>query len=241
MSQIEFSHDKANEVKKDLITLYAELLSNIIKETIYFMGNFEKHEYQQPISKIGLLGFDKGVRTNLDKLDYDIEKLIDSVLEEELIMFEDHLTEVYLDIFANELKLEEALENKWCGTNFRDVLKENTRKYTHKIKKEINSGLIRGDSKKQLKATITKLVNSFNSNIITILTTETTYMNSQALLDKGQDEGYTRVRVIEILDMKTCKLCASMHNAIIPIEYAEIGSNIPPFHPRCRGDIEYIK
>ena len=114
MSQIEFSHDKANEVKKDLITLYAKLLSDIIKETIYFMGNFEKHEYQQPVSRTGLLGFDKGVRTNLDKLNYDIEKLIDSVLEEELIMFEDHLTEVYLDIFANELRLEEALENKWC-------------------------------------------------------------------------------------------------------------------------------
>ena len=155
-------------------------------------------------------------------------------------MFEDHLTEVYLDIFANELRLEEALENKWCGTNFRDVLKENARKYTHKIKKEINAGLIRGDSKKQLKSNITKLVNSFNSNTDTVLTTETTYMNSQALLDKGSDEGYSKVRVIEILDMKTCKLCAEMHNAIIPLEYAEIGSNIPPFHPRCRGDIEFI-
>ena len=135
MSQIEFSHDKANEVKKDLITLYTKLLSDIIKETIYFMGNFEKHEYQQPISRVGLVGFDKGVRTNLDKLNYDIEKLIDSVLEEELIMFEDHLTEVYLDIFANELKLQEALENKWCGTNFRDVLKENARNTHIRLKK----------------------------------------------------------------------------------------------------------
>ena len=120
------------------------------------------------------------------------------------------------------------------------MLKENARKYTHKIKKEINAGLIRGDSKKQLKSNITKLVNSFNSNTDTVLTTETTYMNSQALLDKGSDEGYSKVRVIEILDMKTCKLCAEMHNAIIPLEYAEIGSNIPPFHPRCRGDIEFI-
>ena len=122
MLQIKFSHDKAIEVMKELETLYQKLLNNLIKELLYFIGNYEKHEYQQPIRQDNLIGFRNGVRTNLDNLNYDIEELINEVLDQELSMFEEHLTEIYLEIFEDKGKLDLALENKWCGTNCRDVL-----------------------------------------------------------------------------------------------------------------------
>ena len=240
MLQIKFSHDKAIEVMKELETLYQKLLNNLIKELLYFLGNYEKHEYQQPIRQDNLIGFRNGVRTNLDNLNYDIEELINEVLDQELSMFEEHLTEIYLEIFEDKDKLDQALENKWCGTNFRDVLLENTRQYIHKVKKELNAGLIRGDSKSQIKDTITKLTNSFTKKISTILTTETTYINNQALLDKGLSQGYTKVRINEILDKRTCSLCQSKDGEEIPIKDVKFGVNTPPFHTNCRGSIEFI-
>lgn len=240
MLQMEFSHDKATEVMKELETLYLKLLTNLLKEIIYFMGNFDKQEYQQPISYDNLVGFRNGVRTNLDNLNYTVEELINELLDEELTMFEEHLTEIYLNAFEDKDKLEFALENKWCGTNFKDVLLEGTRQYAHKIKKELNAGLIRGDSKKQIKDTITKLISSFNKKINSILTTETTYIFNQAMLDNGSNKGYKEVRINEILDKRTCAFCQSKHGEVIPIKDVKFGVNAPPFHTNCRGFIEFI-
>ena len=240
MLQMEFSHDKANEVIKDFDTLFTKLLEDLIKEIIYFMGNFDQHEYQQPISQDNLVIGMNGVRTNLDSLNYTIEKLIIELLDVKLTTVEKHLTDVYLNIFDNQDTLVPALSNKWCGTNFRDVLIEGTRQYIHKIKKELNAGLIRGDSKKQIKSTITKLIGSFNKKINTIVSTETTYITNQATLDKASKEGYTKVRINEILDKRTCGFCKSKDGEILPLKDVKFGVNAPPFHPYCRGFVEFI-
>lgn len=240
MLQMEFSHDKANEVIKDIRTLYTELLNNLIKEIIYFMGNFDNLEYQQPVSQDNLVVFKKGVRTNLDNLNYTIEELVIELLDLELDKIKEHLTDVYLDIYEDEESLIPALDNKWCGTNFKDVLTERTRQYIHKIKKEVNAGLIRGDSKKQIKNTITKLIDSFNKKTNTIISTETSYMNNQALLDKANNEGYKKVRINEILDKRTCGFCKSRDGEEVLLKDAKFGVNIPPFHTNCRGFIEFI-
>lgn len=240
MLQMEFSHDKANGTIKDLETLFTKLLEDLIKEIIYFMGNFDKQEYQQPIKQDNLVGFRNGVRTNLDNLNYTVEELIIDVLNQNIKMLEELLTGVYLDIFEDQDMLIPALENKWCGTNFKDVLIEGTRQYIYKIKKELNAGLIRGDSKEQIKTTITKLINSFNKKINTIVSTETSYINNQATLDKASYEGYTKVRINEILDKKTCGFCKSRDGQEVLLKDAKFGENIPPFHPYCRGFIEFI-
>ena len=38
MLEMEFSHDKASEVEKDLISLYITLLNDILKEIFYFIS-----------------------------------------------------------------------------------------------------------------------------------------------------------------------------------------------------------
>ena len=240
MLQMEFSHDKANVVIKDLETLFASLLEDLIKELIYFMGNFDKQEYQQPVSQDNLVILRNGVRTNLDNLNYTVEELIIEVLNKNIEILEEHLTDVYLDIFEDQNTLIPALQNKWCGTNFKDVLTEGTRQYLYKIKKELNAGLIRGDSKAQLKNTITKLITSFSKKINTIVSTETSYMNNQATLDKASYEGYKKVRINEILDKKTCGFCKSRDGEEVLLKDVKFGTNIPPFHPYCRGFIEFM-
>ena len=49
MLQMEFSHDKASEVEKDLLTLYLQLITDIFKEVVFFKGNYTQEEYQQPL------------------------------------------------------------------------------------------------------------------------------------------------------------------------------------------------
>lgn len=241
MLQMEFSHDKASEVEKDLLTLYLQLINDIFKEVVFFKGNYTQEEYQQPIKYDGLIGFSVGVRTNLDGLNYKIEEHINRVYSTGLEKFVNHLTEIYKSIFDNEDTLKDALENKWCGANYEDSITESTRQYTYKLKKEILASLIRGDSNKQLKDMITKLVTSFRKQITSILITETTYVTNQALLDKGIQEGYTKVMINEILDSRTCGFCSGKDGDIVPIKDVKVGATIPPFHKNCRGTIEYIK
>lgn len=240
MLQMEFSHDKASEVEKDLLTLYLQLINDIFKEVVFFKGNYTKEEYQQPIRYEGLTGFSLGVRTNLDSLNYKIEEHINKVYSTGLEKFVNHLTGIYKAIFNNEEKLNEALENKWCGANFKDSITESTRQYIYKIKKEILACLIRDDSNKQLKDMITKHVTSFRKHITSILITETTYVTNQALLDKGIQEGYTKVMINEILDNRTCGFCSGKDGDIVPIKDVKIGVTVPPFHKNCRGTIDYI-
>lgn len=241
MLKMEFSHDKASEVEKDLISLYLTLLNDILKEIFYFKGKFTEEEYQQPIRLEDLPSFAIGVRTNLEGLTYSIETSVNNTLEKELTIFADHLSEIYKHVFDNEEKLKEALENKWCGSNYKDSLTECTRQYAYKLKREVYASLIRGNSKKQIKDLVTKYITSFRKKVITILSTETTYVTNQALVDKGIEEGYTKVIINEILDKRTCGFCSGKDGDIVPIKDIKIGSNVPPFHQNCRGTIEYIK
>ena len=241
MLEMEFSHDKASEVEKDLISLYITLLNDILKEIFYFKGKYTEQEYQQPTRLEDLPGFVVGVRTNLEGLTYSIENSINNTLGVVLNAFTDHLSEIYKHIFDNEEKLNEALENKWCGSTYKDSLIECTRQYAYKLKKEVYASLIRGNSKKQIKDLVTKYITSFRKKVITILSTETTYVTNQALIDKGISIGYAKVMINEILDSRTCGFCSGKDGEIVPIKNIKIGSNVPPFHQNCRGTIEYIK
>ena len=102
MLEMEFSHDKASEVEKDLISLYITLLNDILKEIFYFKGKYTEQEYQQPIRLEDLPGFVVGVRTNLEGLTYSIENSINNTLGVVLNAFTDHLSEIYKHIFDNE-------------------------------------------------------------------------------------------------------------------------------------------
>ena len=44
----------------------------------------------------------------------------------------------------------------------------------------------------------------------------------------------------EILDKKTCGFCKSRDGEILPLKDVKFGVNAPPFHPYCRGFVEFI-
>ena len=111
MLQMEFSHDKASEVEKDLLTLYLQLINDIFKEVVFFKGNYTQEEYQQPIKYDGLIGFSVGVRTNLDGLNYKIEEHINRVYSTGLEKFVNHLTELYKTDLENNYVLDDETEN----------------------------------------------------------------------------------------------------------------------------------
>lgn len=41
------------------------------------------------------------------------------------------------------------------------------------------------------------------------------------------------LKIFTVDDDKVCEICGPQHNKIIPIEFAKVGVNLPPF-PQCR-------
>lgn len=240
MLEIEFSHDKANGIEKDLISILGKTLAELVKEIIYFRSNFEKEEYHHNVGLDSLAGIGHGVRTNLDNLKYKIEVLINAMLEEELDIMGNHLSEVYLGIHNNKENLDVALNNQWIGANFKETLIENHRHFIFTLSRDIVASLIRGDGVRQLKDIIKKAINTFTKRVIAVMRTETTYITNKAILDKALSEGKTRYRYIARLDDRTCGTCKMLNGEIGFIKDAVPGKNIPPAHTNCRCTIEII-
>lgn len=235
------SHDKRDEEEKYILLLYKKTLKELIKEVIYFKGKYTKEQYYLSVDLDNLEGVAYGVRTNLDALKYNIEKILNTLLEEELDYIEDYLSELYLDIFDDKDSCDAALVFPWCGSNFKDTLIENHKHFIFNLNREIVAGLTREDSNKRLIESTTKVMNNLNNRTVKVIRTEATYINTKALIDRGLAEGYTRYLYVARMDEKTCGRCRTLHGTTGYLEKAKIGVDLPPIHSFCGCDIEIIK
>lgn len=62
--------------------------------------------------------------------------------------------------------------------------------------------------------------------------TETLAIHNRASLDSYKAVGLEYLEILPEAD--ACEVCQSMAGKMIPVEGAEEGANIPPFHPFCK-------
>lgn len=71
-----------------------------------------------------------------------------------------------------------------------------------------------------------------------LIRTEMARVAIQSSLDSYARVGIDKVKIITAHDGNVCSPeCEEHQGKIIPLLEAEIGVNIPPFHPNCRCDI----
>ena len=70
-----------------------------------------------------------------------------------------------------------------------------------------------------------------------LVNTEARAKETIEVLAKAKADGYKYVEIVEMMDDKTCDYCIEMNGKIVPVNKAQVGINVNPFHPNCRGHI----
>lgn len=97
--------------------------------------------------------------------------------------------------------------------------------------------LIIGTSKNSLFEEIHKNFKSENQQVEKVIQTDGTSAAAQSLLHVYSAAGCTEYEIQAILDSHTSEICQAMNAKSFKVSEAEIGTNLPPFHYRCRSII----
>ena len=93
---------------------------------------------------------------------------------------------------------------------------------------------------KQERNRLAKKFNTSKENAQRLIKTEISRINTQTDLQMLKENGFTHL--IYVAEAGACSTCRPLNKKAIPIEEAEMSSNLPPLHPNCRcsffGQIE---
>lgn len=98
--------------------------------------------------------------------------------------------------------------------------------------KEILLRHLVGQSRDETVQQIAKVLKSNMTRASMIVTTESTYAYNRGRLMSYRDNGADYVQFRAVMDARTCGICSSRDELIMPLK--DIGDNTPPVHARCR-------
>ena len=95
----------------------------------------------------------------------------------------------------------------------------------------------RGLSVDKMTAEAAKRMEVGKNNAERIVRTEMTYIQNQGALSGIKDAGFGFYRYVAAHDRRTCQRCGDKDGLTVAVDDADVGSNLPPLHPRCRCTI----
>lgn len=134
-------------------------------------------------------------------------------------------------------RLEAVLRERWSGKNYSENIWKDTKKLSEVLQKTVLQGVYRGFSVDRMTAEVAKKMESGRNNAERIVRTEMTYVQNQAALDGVKDAGFAFYRYVAAHDSRTCQRCGDKDGLTVAVDEADVGSNLPPLHPRCRCTI----
>lgn len=124
---------------------------------------------------------------------------------------------------SNSLNEEKIVTTKWYDNkNFVDRVFDNIRDIEKAIKQKVEIEKLR------------KILKSKKNIVDTLVHTESSAIFNESLLEMYKQEGVNKVELIATLDSRTSRICRHKDGLIIDLEDADIGLELPPFHPHCR-------
>lgn len=138
------------------------------------------------------------------------------------------ITDTY--ITSNYLKI------PWCqdGKTYSDRLWGNVANFQSKLSFVLEEGITKGKGLDWMIDAWKKLTATAGYEVARLLKTETMAMWSQATKEAYLDMG---IEYVEIINPEPCEeVCSDYVGEIIPLAEAELGDELPPYHPNCVCD-----
>lgn len=223
--------------KKQLIKTKKEIKALIALEIVEKKGMTEYEEY-----RINALVSD--INNELDRLFNEEENMLNKALI-------DHYTLIYNEL-ANDLKIDslfgfissekatKAIAYKWSGLSFSERIWNRRNVLASNVKEIITKGFIRGDSIQDMARLLADKMDANYSRAENLIHTETRFVQSSASLDAFKDANVRKFEFMAYIDSRTSNVCRKLDGQIFDIEKAQIGTNVPPLHCRCRSAIAPI-
>lgn len=142
-----------------------------------------------------------------------------------------------LQVAVDSKRMQDVLRTPWSGKNYSERIWKNSDKLAKTIQDTIVNGVHRGVSVNTLAKEVQTRMGVGKSDAIRLVRTELNYTHNQATLDSLREAKMGYFQFIATLDKRTSSVCRNHDNNVYPLDEAEVGSNVPPLHPRCRSTI----
>lgn len=128
------------------------------------------------------------------------------------------------------------------GKSYSDSIWDDARKVASYVERDLAKALVRGESYQRLCREMQRRFEGQSvSNIMRVIQTEGTYVARQAQGAEMRREGFEEYYLDPLGDSRTCEECRRLgrqsHETPFRFEDAEVGTNYPPIHPRCRCEV----
>lgn len=153
----------------------------------------------------------------------------------------EHLTDVYnMTSLYDKMPLRyDVLKNifnqRWVGNkNFSERIWKSTKKLEHNISnmlQRLNVGALYPET---IYAELSSKFNVEKWKAKRLVLTESSHIMNRTRLDNYQLMGIDEVELIATLDLRTSDICQEKDGQIVKLSEAEVGIDLPPFHPHCR-------
>lgn len=128
------------------------------------------------------------------------------------------------------------LKIPWCqdGKIYSDRLWGNIANFQSKLSYVLEQGVARGKGVDWMMDAWKKLTHTAGYEVARLLKTETMAMWAEATKEAYLDMG---IEYVEIINPEPCdEVCSDYVGEIIPLAEAELGDELPPYHPNCVCD-----
>ena len=142
-----------------------------------------------------------------------------------------------LNVAVNEKHVEQVLRAPWSGKNYSERIWGNNDKLARTLQDTVFNSVHRGVPVEKLAKEVQERMNVGKNDAVRLVRTELNYVHNQAMLDSLKSANMGYFQFIATLDKRTSSVCREHDNHVYPIDEAEVGTNVPPLHPRCRSTI----
>lgn len=142
-----------------------------------------------------------------------------------------------LGVAVDNKHVESVLRTPWSGKNYSTRIWDNSDKLSKTIQEVVVNNVHRGTSVEKLAKEVQERMNVSKNSAVRLVRTELNYVHNQATLDSLKSANMEYFQFIATIDKRTSSTCREHDNNIYPVADAEVGTNVPPLHPRCRSTI----
>ena len=232
--------DEFEEVFKELVKLYEE-------EFPFYFKNGIINERELAILVASLMNGKGSIETRikfaLDEMESKVKQLQNSRLMAWLILDYEYTAQKtaasinldytqYLIRMTPQQKKEKVLQ-PWCkdGKTFIDRVEANTKDMDKKLRLVIIQGIKRGWSIEKMTEVFRTITGTAAYKAARLLRTETMAVYSKVTKEMYLEKG---IEYVEIIGDAACGgICLDYVGEAIPLREAELGDDLPPYHPNC--------
>ena len=135
--------------------------------------------------------------------------------------------------YLNNIKAQETVRKPWCKDNktYIDRVKEATSEMDRQLKMVIVQGIRRGWSQERMTEIFRNITGAAEYKARRLIRTETMAVYSKVTKEMYLEKG---IEYVEIIGDAACGgICLDYVGEALPLREAEIGDDLPPYHPNC--------